>query len=245
MKRFMLSLGMSLLCTTLAVAKDKPEGLQGHWKSVAASGLKKDVLPITDTILLDFRSETEYTWTKGQYGIPMRGNYAVDKNGIDLGMTVLELKSRDDQQMTVQIENTLYTFQRYTPAAVVEDNRNASVGDRMRKTELYTGVYDVSLLTGKWKIYKRESFVKGDVAYSRIVRLVDIPATPGADGKKGWVYAANDGAEAASWYIDKIENSTLYCKGKGELNFKVLKCDGKELVFEDDTYRYYCKQFSL
>jgi len=245
MKYVMCSLCILLATANGVYAKDNMADLQGYWKSVAAIGPGKAAVPITDTIRINFSSATDYTWTKGQYGIPMRGTYSVDKNNIDLGMTLMELKRRDDREMTVVIDQTTYTFVRYVPAPVVEDNRNASAGDRLRTTETYSGVTDFSLLKGKWKIYKRESFVKGDVIYSKIVRLVDIPATPAADGKKGWIYAANDGADAASWYIEKMENSSLYCNGKSQQTFKLLKCDGKELVFEDDTYRYYCKLFDL
>jgi len=109
--------------------------------------------------------------------------------------------------------------------------------------ESYDGIKDFSKLSGKWEVYKRTSSVQmGNIDYGRILKIIQVPAKPAA-GNMGSVWAANDREPAPSWHVEKFENSTLYCGGKDPRQLKVLKCDGKELVIQEDNVTYFFKQF--
>lgn len=231
-----------LLLSLKAFSDDKNTSINitGNWKEVKRMDLSKQPVAYTDTIVIKFTSATEYVWKKGD-GLGMRGYYTANKKTIDLGMVAFDVQKISHDSMTLKMDDKIYQFARYTETPVHEDDSKAQGGTRLLLKENYTGVSDFNLLKGRWQNYKREGAVK-DVDYSRIIKMIVIPANT-QDGKKGFVYAANDAENAPSWYVDKFENSTIYCKGKDDRTLKVLKCDGKELVFDDGTYKYYCKKF--
>ncbi|PZF72821.1 hypothetical protein [Taibaiella soli] len=231
-----------LLLSLKAFSDDKNTSINitGNWKEVKEMNLSKQPLAFTDTIVMKFTSPTEYVWKKGD-GLGMRGYYTANKKTIDLGMIAFDVQQYNHDSMTLKTEDKIYKFVRFTEASLKEDDSKAQGGARLLTKENYADVTDFNVLKGRWQNYKREGAVK-DVDYSRIIKMIVIPANS-QDGKKGFVYAANDAESAPSWFIDKFENSTIYCKGKDDRTLKVLKCDGTELIFDDGVYKYYCKKF--
>lgn len=240
MKRIFLLLLMLLPLAAFCDDKTKPVNLTGSWKEVKRMSLKNEPISYTDTIRIKFLVGNEFLWYKGN-SMGMRGTYTATKAVVDLGMVTFNVQQMNHEMMLLKSEDAIYQFARYIEPAVTENNNSATSGDRSRVTEKYDGVTDFNLLKGKWQPYKRTSAVKRDsIDYTRIIKVLQIPAL---DGRKGAVFAAKDASNAPSWYVDKFENSMLYCKGRDDRQLKILKCDGKELVFEEDNYTYFCKQF--
>ncbi|XZF13117.1 hypothetical protein ACTHGU_15120 [Chitinophagaceae bacterium MMS25-I14] len=235
-----------LLCLFPVVAfcqdKNKPIDLTGNWREIKRMDASKKPIVYSDTIRIRFLNSTEYLWFKAN-SMGLRGTYKANKTSLDLGMLYFTAEQMTHDHMLLKGEDAYYEFVRYTEAAAKEDNSSASVGDRSRTVEEYNGLKDFSLLKGKWQPYKRTSSItRESIDYTRVIKTIQVPGNK-TDKKLGFIYAAKDGEGAPSWYIDKFENSILYCKGRDDRQLKILKCDGKELIFEEDNYTYFCKQF--
>lgn len=241
MKRLLLFL---LLVPSFAFGgdKNKPIDLTGSWKETRRMDLNKQPIPFTDTVRMKFMIGNEYLWMKPNT-FQYRGTYKASATSLDLGMRAFTALEMTPGRMLLKDELGIYEFRRYTETAPQQDNSAATSGDRARVEENYDGVQNISQLAGKWEVYKRTSAVQMNaIDYNRILKIIKISAKPATDSL-GSVWAANDREAAPSWYVKKFENSTLICGGKDARELKVLKCDGKELVIQEDNVTYFFKQF--
>jgi hypothetical protein len=107
-------------------------------------------------------------------------------------------------------------------------------------------VNSIDQMIGHWSVYRRTSKSTLDaVDYTRVLKMIDITGGS-SDGKLGYLYAAKDAEGAPSWGIKSFNAGLLECEGKDgkdKRNFKVIKCQNKELVLEEDDMTYYFKEF--
>jgi hypothetical protein len=238
-------LSITLLFIALpGICKDKvkPVNLTGSWKEVRRVSPQGAALSYTDTTYYDFLIGNEYT-TQRQNSFMYRGTYKATPGQIDLGMRVYNIVEMAPGRMILKDDGGTYQFVKYTKAPTREDNTAAASGARGFKEEVGESQVPLSLLAGKWEVYKRTSSTTlPEVDYARIVRVITVH--PGKDGI-GTVGAAKDMDGAPSWKIDRYENGILYCSSatKGPRQLKVLRCKDGELIVQEDVFTYFFKQF--
>lgn len=226
-----------------ASGQNNPKALNliGSWKETARSTADKQPVPYTDTIRIDFLVGNEYTWGKANSFI-YRGTYKVKDKTLELGARVYTITSAAGDQLLLQDDAGLHEFSRYKKASTATDNSHARSGDRAQMQDEYNGVKEFRQLVGNWQVYKRTSAVQQKaIDYATIVKSVSFSS--GKDGEQGRIFAAKDPEGAPSWYVDRFKDNTLYCKGKGDRTFKVLKCAGGELILQEGDMTYFFKQF--
>ena len=99
-------------------------------------------------------------------------------------------------------------------------------------------------MIGHWTVYKRTAIRALDaIDHSTQIKTVLITG-PSSNDRIGFVFSDADKADSPSWFLTKFnKNFTLDCDGKSKRTLTVIKCQGGELVLEDEDIRYYFKQF--
>ena len=229
---------MLLAASTQSSARE----LSGAWKETARSGPKGNPVAFTDTMRVQFLIGNEYTWSKPM-GFIYRGTYKLTDKALDMGSRYYTIVSMSNDRMVLSDKLGQYTFER-DHSATRSDQSAASHGDRATGVEGgYSGPpRSIGALMGRWEVYKRTaSEVQKEIDYSRQLRVIELKDNNG--GQQGLVFAANDMQNKPSWYIDRYDDGTLYCKGRDARELKVLHLADGELIIGEGDVTYFFKQF--
>jgi hypothetical protein len=113
---------------------------------------------------------------------------------------------------------------------------------QVKKQEVYAPVNSIQQMVGHWSVYKRVGIKPGAIDYTRQLKWVEFYA--GAqNGKWGLFCAQRDADNAPSWSVESYSDQIVYLNGKDRRQFKILKCEGGELIMEENGVTYYFKQF--
>lgn len=238
MKTFFTTLSSFLLITTNASARE----LSGAWKETARNRPGGEVIAFTDTMRVQFLMGNEYTWSKPM-GFIYRGTYKLSDKALDMGSRYYTIVSLTDERIVLSDKGGQYTFVRDN-STMRSDQSAASHSDRAAAAEGgYSGAPgSIDALMGKWEVYKRTaSEVQKSIDYSRQLRVIELKKNDG--GEQGLVFAANDMQNKPSWYMDRYEDGTIYCKGRDARQLKVLHLADGELVIGEGDVTYFFKQF--
>jgi hypothetical protein len=179
-------------------------------------------------------------------GFIYRGTYKLTSKALDMGSRYYTIVSMTNDRMVLSDKVGRYTFVRDREAGIMRSDQSAAAhGDRAPHSSDggYSGPPNsIDALMGKWEVYKRTaSEVQRDIDYSRQLRSIELKKNNG--GEQGLIYAANDKMNMPSWYIDRYENGTIYCKGRDARQLKVLHLADGELVVGEGSVTYFFKQF--
>lgn len=216
--------------------------LSGAWKEAARSG-PSGTIAFTDTMRVQFLIGNEYTWSKPM-GFIYRGTYKLSDKALDMGSRYYTIVKMEDDRMVLSDKQGQYTFVRDREAGTARSDQSAaSHGDRATTGTAYSGPpRSIDALMGKWEVYKRTaSEVQKTIDYSRQLRVIELKKNDG--GEQGLVFAANDMQNKPSWYMDRYEDGTIYCKGRDARQLKVLHLADGELVIGEGDVTYFFKQF--
>lgn len=235
--------GIALLAFIAASHQSSARELSGAWKETARSGSGGSAIAFTDTMRIQFLIGNEYTWSKPM-GFIYRGTYKLSDKALDMGSRYYTIVEMKDDRMILSDKGGQYTFVRDTDAPRA-DQSAASHGDRASHASDggYSGPpRSIGALMGKWEVYKRTaSEVQKTIDYSRQLRVIELKKNDG--GEQGLVFAANDMQNKPSWYMERYEDGTIYCKGRDARQLKVLHLANGELVIGEGDVTYFFKQF--
>lgn len=222
-----------LILLTPFIGYSGDKNIQGNWKEVSRKNVQKQTVNYKDTIFLEFLAGNEYIWQKSG-GFIYRGTYKYEVNAIDIGMRYFTILSQSNNTLTLKDEGGIYEMQRYTPAPNTP---------QAKRQEVYAPVNSIQQMAGHWSVYKRTSANKVEsIDYTRQLKMVDFYPNM-QNGKWGAFFATRDADNAPSWIVENYSNQTVYLNGKDQRQFRVLKCEGGELIMEENGVTYYFKQF--
>ena len=234
--------GFALVALLAASLQSSARELSGAWKETARRGPRGNPIAFTDTMRVQFLIGNEYTWSKPM-GFIYRGTYKLTDKALDMGSRYYNIVSMSDDRMVLSDKLGQYTFERdYSTNR--SDQSAASHGDRAAAVDGgYSGPpRSIDALMGKWEVYKRTaSEVQEQIDYSRQLRSIELKENNG--GTQGLVFSANDKLNQPSWYVDRYEGGTIYCKGRDDRRLKVLHLADGELVVGEGDVTYFFKQF--
>lgn len=232
-----------LLALFSASLQSSARELSGAWKETARMKPGGEPIAFTDTMRIQFLIGNEYTWSKPM-GFAYRGTYKLTDKALDMGSRYYSIVSMTDDRMVLSDKLGRYTFERDHSAARI-DQSAASHGDRAPHATDggYSGPpASIDALMGRWEVYKRTaSELQQSIDYSRQLRVIELKKNDG--GEQGLVFAANDMQNKPSWYIDRYDDGTIYCKGRDARQLKVLHLADGELVVGEGDVTYFFKQF--
>lgn len=208
------------------------DAFSGLWKEVARTTDKGKTIDFADTIKMNFLPGQEYTWMK-KNGFIWRGTYKVENGMLDLGSRAFTIIKNTKNKLVLKDEEAIYEFAPYQEAALAKLPPDATP----------LPVTSLAQMVGKWDVYKRTSSVtQQKIDYTTQVKNISIFDQKDDAGNYGYVAAGTDPSSAPSWQIQKFEDGKLYCTGKSQRIFEVVKAE-KELILKEGTTTYFFKQF--
>lgn len=223
---------IGLLLFSITTQAQKKDAFSGLWKETNRTTTAGKAIAFTDTIKMNFLTGQEYTWAK-KNGFVWRGTYKVEKGMLDLGSRMFAIVSQSKDKLVLKDEENEFTFAPYQEAAIAKLQQEAAP----------LPVTSLSQMAGKWDVFKRTSSVtQQKIDYTTQVKSINIYDQKDDAGNYGYVAGGSDASSSPSWFIQKFEDGKLYCAGKSQRVFEVVKAE-KELILKEGTTTYFFKQF--
>lgn len=218
--------------------KRKPKPMPvSRWREVKRMKADSTVVAFADTMFISFRRKDSFQYNL-KNGFIYKGGYTISEDSLlDFGTARYHIAERKPQSLVLFNEAGIFHF--------VRDSSDTVKIIVLDKDEKILPVTDIEQMVGKWSVYKREvkEQASGQIDNSQAVRTVYITG-PSTDGKQGYVFSGTDPRNKWSWYIKSLgSDQVLDCDGKNKRILKVIKCQNKEMILEDDGIKYYLKQF--
>lgn len=220
-----------LLFASFTAAAQK-DALSGHWKEVSRFAGNGKSIEFADTIKMNFLPGQEYTWMK-KNGFVWRGTYKVEKQTLDMGSRIFTIVQNSKSKLVLKDGEAAYEFAPY------EEMANSKLPPEAAPLP----VTSMAQMAGKWDVFKRTSSVtQQKIDYTTQVKSITVFGEKDEAGNYGYVAAGSDPSASPSWQIKKFENGKLYCNGKSDRVFEVVKAE-KELILKEGPITYFFKQF--
>lgn len=219
--------------------KEKPIILKkSRWMELRRMSMDSTDRAFTDTIHLEFLDSNKYVFRRAG-GFIYKGKYTRTDNELEMGIFNPVMVEKKYGKLVMKDDSNYYFFAPDTSSLII-GNKALKMGQLV---DSVLPLNSIDQMVGHWSVYKRTSkSTLAEIDYTRVIKMIDI--TGGStDGKLGYLYAAKDAEGAPSWSIKSFTAGILECVGKDNRNFKVIKCQDKELVLEEADMTYYFKEF--
>ena len=237
MKNLLILLLMLLPVAAFCGDKKGPKPFRGRWKETKRMLPDSTTITYTDTLFISFRAKDTFSYHYPN-GFIYNGAYTLSEDSIlDFGTIKFRLLLfKPGKTMVLVNSEGIYQF-----GVDSSDTVKAIV---IAKEEKALPVTDIDQMIGHWTVYKKTAVGNADPPSVDIqIRSAYITGAS-TDGTLGFLYGGNDADSQPSWFIKNFtDGQVLECGGKGSRSFKVIKCQKGELIIEDETMRYFFKQF--
>lgn len=220
-----------------ASKKKKPVKIPvSRWKETKRMQLDSTVLAYTDTLFISFLRKDSFTYRNGN-GFLYRGAYTInDDSLVDFGTARYKLALKRPTVLIFNDEKGIYQLEpdlTDTAKIIVLDTGGAALP-----------VQDIEQMVGRWSVYKQTTKEAGEtIDNDKAIRSLFITGLT-TDGKLGYLYGGKDRLNNPSWYIKTYGTDQLMlCEGRNQRTLKILRCQGGELILEENDETYYFKQF--
>jgi hypothetical protein len=219
--------------------KEKPILLTaGRWMEYKRTRMDSVDRQFSDTLHIEFLAKNKYNLRRSG-GFIYKGTYTLVDNELEMGLFNPTLIQKKYGKLIMKDDSSYYFFMPDTSKLVI-GNKNIMNGQMVDSAR---PVNSIDEMVGHWSVYKRSpKAAMNEVDYTRVIKMIDITGGS-SDGKLGYLYAAKDPEGNPSWNIVSFSAGILECSGRDKRTFKVIKCQDKELVIEDDLVTYYFKEF--
>jgi hypothetical protein len=206
-----------------------------RWREVKRMLPDSTVVPFTDTMFMAFKIKMGYSY-HNKNGFIYNGTYKLEDDNLDFGTARYQLVQKRPTSITLANETGIYVFN--------TDSTDTLKTIVLAKADTSLPVTSIDQMIGHWSMYKRtakEENTTIDPALSINAVYITGPST---DGNVGYIYGGQDAKNNPSWYIKSYgTDQSLDCDGRNLRIIKVLRCQGGELILEENDIKYYFKQF--
>jgi len=208
----------------------------GRWVEVKRMKLDSTEVAFKDTLYLAFSIKDTFAYHTPN-GFVYRGKYTIDDDAhLDFGYSHYDVEEKKPTRIVLTDPDGIYFFG-------VDTSALTTYG-KVLKDDSAKPVTDIDQLIGHWTVYKRTVANNGSIDFDKEIKSVYITGPSSNPDKQGYIYCGNDGNSNPSWYIRQMgADQVLEVNGKNPRTIKVIKCQNGELILEEETARYYFKQF--
>ena len=207
----------------------------GRWREIKRFDKDSDQVPFMDTMFITFKKNDSFSYHNKDAFI-YNGIYILDGKDLDFGYAKFVMTYKKTTSMVLHDAKGYYLFG--------IDSSDTLKTIILPKEEKIDSDITIEKMIGHWSSYKRTA--KGELPnldHNTMIKSLLITG-PSSGGKLGFVFADNDKRDDPSWSITKLNKDlTLDCEGKSKRTLKIIKCQGGELIIEDESIRYFFKQF--
>jgi hypothetical protein len=206
-----------------------------RWREVTRLKPDSTVVPFADTLFITFHHKDSFSYHNGN-GFIYNGVFTISPDSIlDFGTARYRLVGKTPEQLVLADQKGIYVL-----GVDLSDTAKIIRID----TEKILPVTDIDMMIGHWTVYKRTAKEAGTtINDDKVIRAIFITG-PSTDGKEGFILGGKDPLSEPSWYIKDLgPGPVLDCAGKNLRTLKVIKCQGGEMILQEDDITFYFKQF--
>lgn len=236
--RILLILLILLMWPQLLMAIDKKKTrliVPGRWKETVRMRPDSTVMPFIDTLLMHFMVKDSFTYRNGN-GFLYEGVFRLSEDSIlDLGTARYKVLLRNTEQMVLINQTGIFKL--------VPDKSDTLKAIVLKKEDSTRPVTNIDQMIGRWSVYKRTMETAGTLDPAVNIRSAFITGAS-TDGKQGFIYSGQDPDSKPSWYITELGGGqSLNCAGTSNRTLKVLRCQDREMILEENGVKYYMKLY--
>jgi len=229
-----------VILTSIGIVHGKPSPLShtltpNRWREVKRFDNDSVSIPFLDTMFITIKRKDSFQYHNKDAFI-YNGIYILDGKDLDFGYAKFTIMFKKQTSMLLRDGKGYYLF-------------NIDSSDTLKtivlpKDEKIDSNLTIDNMIGKWSFYKRTAVKQvSTFDHSQMIKTVLITGKS-SSGKLGFVFSDLDKTDDPSWSIVRFnKNMTLECEGKSKRILTVTKCQGGELILEDEELRYFFKQF--
>ncbi len=206
-----------------------------RWREIKRFDLDSAEVPFYDTMFVRIKPKQVFSY-HNKDAFVYNGTYTLEDKELDFGYAKFHILLKKPSRMEFQDAKGYYLF-----AIDSSDTLRTIV---LPKAEVIDTNFVVDKMIGHWTAYKRIA-TKQLQSVDRSTQIKTVIITgPSTGGKIGLVFSDADKADEPSWTINSLDGSANFiCEGKSKRSIKIEKCQGGEMILEDDGIKYYFKQF--
>lgn len=205
----------------------------GRWRETVRMLPDSTSLMFRDTLYMRFMAKDSFSYHH-RNGFVYEGVFRLSEDSIlDLGTVRYKVLEAKDDRLVFMNSKGVYHFN-------VDHSDTAEV-IVLDKNDTARPVTHIDSMIGKWTVYKRASEGFGKISADENIRSAYITGQS-TDGKQGYLYSGSDPDNRPSWYITELgAGQSLNCDGKGLRTLKVLRCQDREMILEENGNKYFFK----
>ena len=209
---------------------------RSRWKEISRMKPDSTVVAFTDTMFLSFDGRDSFSYHV-RNGFVYNGPFIFkDDSILDFGTVRYHVLASKPGNLVFVNDNGIYKF-----GVDSSDTVKAII---LPREEKILPVKSIDQMIGHWEVYKRAAAGAGEIPDMGMQIRSAYITGPSTEGKMGYLFSSTDPGNAPSWFIkDFSADQSLQCDGKTPRLFKVIKCQKNEMILEDESMRYYLKQF--
>ena len=206
-----------------------------RWREIKRFDKDSTEIPFYDTMFVRIKPKQVFSY-HNKDAFVYNGTYTLEDKELDFGYAKFHILLKKPTRMEFQDAKGYYLF-----AIDSSDTLRTIV---LPKPEVIDTNFVLDKMIGHWTAYKRMA-IKPLQSVDRTTQIKTVIITgPSTGGKIGFVFSDADKADEPSWSILSVDGSANFqCEGKSKRSIKIEKCQGGEMILEDDGIRYYFKQF--
>ena len=209
----------------------------GKWQEVNRTNLKNDVVAFKDTLFYNFSDKGE-VFSRDGVNMSLMGEAAIDPGNVLVAAAdVFTIRSMNGDQVVLDDGEYLHTLVRKKDFWYETLPTNAVVPEK-----LTTPVsVNAAVLTGKWKVYRRDA-KPGKETNRTLIRILNITQAGNNNASGEITFYRTEKLETLPCTITLNGSRIVIAAANNTWDMNIYKADGKDLVFGDGSIMYYCKQ---
>ncbi len=206
-----------------------------RWREIKRLDADSVAVPYLDTMFITIKRKDSFSY-HNKSAFVYNGIYILDDKSLDFGYAKFTIVSKKPKTMLLRDPKGYYLFGL--------DSSDTVKTIVLPKEEKIDSGFTIDNMIGHWSVYKRTP-LKALQVIDHNVLLKSMLITGRSTGRKmGFVFSDVDKKDDPSWTIIKFDSKhQMECEGKPSRTFTVTKCQGGEIILQDEEMQYFFKQF--
>ena len=224
--------------TTLSIAgahKGSKSLPANRWREIKRLDADSVAVPFLDTMFITIKRKDSFSY-HNKNAFVYSNVYILDDKSLDFGYAKFTIVFKKPKNMLLHDAKGYYLF-----GLDSSDTLKTIV---LPKEEKIDSAFTIDNMIGHWSVYKRTPLKTLQVIDHNVL-LKSMLITGRSTGRKlGFIFSDVDKRDDPSWTIVKLDKDhQMECEGLPKRTFKVIKCQGGEIVLEDEEMQYFFKQY--
>ena len=213
-----------------------PKSLPANrWREIKRLDADSVQVAFQDTMFITIKRKDSFSY-HNKDAFVYNGIYILDEKTLDFGYAKFTIVSKKPKNMLLHDAKGYYLLGL--------DSTDTVKTIVLPKEEKIDSGFTIDNMIGHWSVYKRTPLKSLSVIDHNTLLKSMLISGRSTGRKLGFIFSDVDKRDDPTWTIVKLDAShVMECEGMPKRTFKVTKCQGGEIILEDEEMQYYFKQY--